>query len=99
MQPDMDKSSRLRSAVAACRHGFEHASYAARLDHITKSSDSELLVRQTDIQHLEDYRPMSPEHFIEAYRKRWRVNNGLHTFDVTMWETKYDARSSTSTCT
>lgn len=37
------------------------------------------------------YRRMSPSEFIEAYKKRWRVDNGVHSSDVTRWDTGCDA--------
>jgi len=37
------------------------------------------------------YRRMNPEEFKQAYLKRWRVNNGVHTSDVTRWDVGCDA--------
>lgn len=37
------------------------------------------------------YRRMSPEKFISAYQRRWRVGNGVHTSDVTRWDVGCDA--------
>jgi len=37
------------------------------------------------------YRRMNPEQFIVEYQKRWRVNNGVHTSDVTRWDVGCDA--------
>lgn len=36
------------------------------------------------------YRRMNPEAFIAAYQARWRVNNGVHTSDVTRWDVGCD---------
>jgi len=37
------------------------------------------------------YRRMSPQQFIDSYRKRWRVNNGVYSSDVTRWDVGCDA--------
>nr|QTH80200.1 MAG: RNA-dependent RNA polymerase [Pestalotiopsis deltaflexivirus 1] len=37
------------------------------------------------------YRRMGPQEFIEAYKSRWRVDNGVHTSDVTRWDVGCDA--------
>lgn len=37
------------------------------------------------------YRRMSPASFTAAYKKRWRVGNGVHTSDVTRWDVGCDA--------
>jgi len=36
------------------------------------------------------YRRMNPDQFIAEYQKRWRVNNGVHTSDVTRWDVGCD---------
>jgi len=37
------------------------------------------------------YRRMNPAEFVEAYKSRWRVGNGVHTSDVTRWDVGCDA--------
>lgn len=37
------------------------------------------------------YRRMNPSQFIEIYKARWRVGNGVHTSDVTRWDVGCDA--------
>jgi len=37
------------------------------------------------------YRRMNPAQFKNAYQKRWRVGNGVHTSDVTRWDVGCDA--------
>lgn len=37
------------------------------------------------------YRRMNPQQFIDAYKKQWRVGNGVHTSDVTRWDVGCDA--------
>jgi len=37
------------------------------------------------------YRRMNPDQFKSEYKKRWRVNNGVHTSDVTRWDVGCDA--------